>query len=118
MDLELLSPIFYRPSTAVSVSVSPDSHYDAVIVSSGNTSTFTATPSGGTAPYTYSWTLLSQSGDGTVSVDTPTASSTSLDYTGLVSTGQYVDYSFQCTVLDSFGATAYSIVSGSVNRVF
>lgn len=61
----------------------------------------TCTPSGGLAPYTYLWTVVS----GTVSITTPTAASTTFSKT--VTTPSVQEFAtVRCTVTDSAGSTA------------
>ena len=69
-----------------------------VVVTSNST---TCTPSGGAPGYTYSW---AQVGGDTMTIDSPTASSTT--FSKSVGNGAtFVGY-FVCTVTDSLGATA------------
>jgi hypothetical protein len=69
------------------------------------TNTVTATPSGGTGPYTYAWTLISH--DGPVN---PTATSAATAATAFTQTavgpGEIYSAVFRCTVTDSLAATA------------
>lgn len=60
----------------------------------------TITPTGGLAPYTYSWTRIS----GTVGTAN-SASSATTSFTGLVSTGGFEESTFRCTVTDALGTS-------------
>lgn len=65
----------------------------------------TVTPVGMTGPYTYSWTPLG----GQITVNSPTAATTTFTYTGvgIASTANQI---FVCQVTDSLSATAYASV--------
>lgn len=82
-------------------------------VADQTSSTVTVTPSGGTAPYTYVWSLDSQDGLATYSITTPTAATTSVEASG-IPLGSTVGCAISCHVTDSLGATA-SIGSVSAN---
>lgn len=58
-----------------------------------------ATPVGGTAPYIYSWSKVS---GGAITVDSPSASSTTFSVTGMAG-GENRNALFKCTVTDAFG---------------
>ena len=77
--------------------------------SSGSVTTGSAsvTVSGGIAPYTYAWSYIS--GNSSITITTPTGSSTTFSATvaGIPKQANY-----QCTVTDSLGHTA---VSGTIN---
>lgn len=66
------------------------------------TNSVTATPSGGTGPYTYAWSLLS--GDSAVSANSPTAATTS--FTAVVPKRDFREAFYRLTVTDSLSATA------------
>lgn len=74
-----------------------------------NTVGVTASGSGGTAPYSYSWVWVS--GDSAISANSPSSATTS--FAATVSTGDNFRASFRCTVMDAVGATA--TVNVSVN---
>lgn len=69
-------------------------------------STATATPTGGTAPYTYAWTKVS--GD-TMTATSPTSASTAFRLG--VGPGDVKTATYRCTVTDKNGLTAQDTVS-------
>lgn len=69
-------------------------------------STATATPTGGTAPYTYAWTKVS--GD-TMTVTNSTSASTA--FRTSVGPGDVKTATYRCTVTDKNGLTAQDSVS-------
>jgi hypothetical protein len=66
----------------------------------------TVTPSGGTAPYTYAWSITV----GTCTINSPTSASTRFTKTG-VNSGTEYDATAQCVVTDALGSTATVTVS-------
>lgn len=70
------------------------------------TTTVTATPSGGIAPYTYLWTITDPSTPNW-SVDFPTTATTSASCSFVVP-GGFETANIHCTVTDSIGTTAVS----------
>jgi hypothetical protein len=98
---------------SMTASASPTSLYQSTTFASGTTSSTTVTPSGGTAPYTYAWALLT--GD-TLTVNSPTAATTTFTATGLTS-GQSKSATYRCTVTDSAALTATVDVSITVERL-
>ena len=80
--------------------------------SSLTTSNATATPSGGTAPYTYAWTVPGGLG---VSANSPTSATSSFTATGLTP-GNVVSCDATITVTDSLGATATDTVHLNFER--
>lgn len=95
---------------SITVSVSP---YIVSKTRSGigtiTTPAATATPSGGTGPYTYAWSLMT--GD-TFTVDSPTASSTT--FTAFLGDGLNKNAIYKVIVTDSAAATGtgYVLVGG------
>jgi hypothetical protein len=100
---------------AVPVSVSLDTvtaygEYDNPVPGTGPfsqtvvTNAVNATASGGTAPYTYSWSR--QSGDSTITATTPTAAGTT--FQASVARNIAKNAVFAVLVLDSLGAPAFS----------
>lgn len=77
-------------------------------------STVTVTPSGGTGPYTYSWSHVS--GDSAVQVSSPTAATT--QFNANVGKNQTKAAVKRCTVQDSLGATASVDVSVSLAYIW
>jgi hypothetical protein len=84
-----------------SASASPSSLYTSTGTSSATTSSTTVTPTGGVAPYTYSWALYE--GD-TLTVTSPTSASTTFSLTG-ISEGETYYSTYRCTATDSTSGT-------------
>lgn len=109
-DTNNVSRLVYNPSGSVTLRVdvlppftSGFTHGTGVVT----TGAVTATGSGGTAPYTYAWTLLSHSAITPPTADSPTSAVTTFTQTGIApSTAE--DASWQCTVTDDNGNTANS----------
>lgn len=112
----MFSPTFFNPSSTLSVIGSPTSYDVGVATSLGNTAAFTMTPSGGVAPYTYSWTIDAIGGDGLLTVTSPSAASTVLHYSDLAYNGSSVSGTLTGVVTDGLGATAFVNISTSVTR--
>jgi hypothetical protein len=97
--------IFYATAPALSASADPS------IVSGGSFATGTATtnltvvtPTGGTAPYSYAWTLVSHTSGTNPTIGTPANNNTTFTQTGL-GTGANEEAVFRCTVTDSTPGT-------------
>lgn len=73
----------------------------------------TASPIGGTAPYTYAWTRIS--GDASISASVPTGVSTA--FSALVALETLVEAIFQVVVTDASGAAASATVNVSLYHV-
>jgi hypothetical protein len=86
---------------AMTATASPGSLYKSGIASTQTTASTTVTVTGGVSPYTHSWSKVS--GD-TLTVDSPTAATTTFTATGLVQ-GDSRDATYRCTVTDSTGGT-------------
>lgn len=65
---------------------------------------------------TYTWTSVIESGDGSIGIASPAASSTTVSYNGLSYNGATVNGTVTCTVVDSIGQTAFVNVSVSATR--
>ena len=72
-----------------------------------STPSIATTVTGGTAPFTYLWTVSNQTGSKTVIVNTPTAASTAFSIGGTVP-GDSGTCNAKCTVTATGGATAVS----------
>ena len=115
MDPVLLNSILYSAPSSLSVEISPLFLYEEVFTESGTTPTLLETTvTGGSGTITYAWTISSQSGAGTMSIDTPTTADTYIDYSGLYYTGADVSGIIRCTVTDGVGQTAYFNLSVSI----
>lgn len=112
----MLSPILYSTSASFTVSLSPVLVFDTVFASAGTTTGVTATPSGGFGTITYSWTILSQEGDGTLTINSPSSSTTTFTFSGLDFAGSEVSGTIKCTATDSLGRTAFSNIPVTVIR--
>jgi|SRR6185503_3138127 len=97
------------PSTPLSVVLDTTSIVtvegdDQTIIRGGSS---TATPSGGSAPYSYAWTR--ESGD---TLDVDGAATAIASFSVVPTPAQPVfDAIYRCTVTDNLGATAYALVS-------
>lgn len=87
-----------------SASPNPVSGYSFGVGTATTVST-TATPTGGTGPYTYAWTLIAHDGPVDPTAGTPTAATTTFTQTSIPSNFFY-SATFRCTVTDSLMATA------------
>lgn len=77
------------------------------------TTTVTATPSGGTAPYTYAWTFDSRD----AGVDDPTnPTSAGTQFTATGDPGTHWSAIARCTVTDDDGNTAYALCAVDLTR--
>jgi hypothetical protein len=84
----------------MTVSISPSELDTGSAVTPMTSATATATPSGGTGPYTYSWTRIS--GD-TFTINSSTAAATTM--TASVAPGHIKAGTYRCTVTDSTAGT-------------
>lgn len=104
-DTNSVSRVVFSTSAAFTASASPETvfGYDLGTGTATSNST-TVTPSGGTAPYTYLWTVADYTGGVAPEPDFPTLATTSFTQTGL-SPETYTFATFVCTVTDDDGAT-------------
>lgn len=72
----------------------------------------TATASGGTAPYTYAWTLENYTASVPPTANSPTAATTTFTQTSMDPGGIYTS-AFRITVTDANSVTAFNIVSAN-----
>jgi hypothetical protein len=68
---------------------------------------FTVTPSGGLAPYSYAWSVVSSDGLATYTINSPTLSTTTVTASSLLA-DQTSEVVIHCAVTDSLGASATS----------
>jgi hypothetical protein len=104
-------------TAALTVAIAPSPATGTVAYSGtpvAPTRTVTATPAGGTAPYTYSWTRADSGGTAFTPSSSTAAGPTFTIPTG--STAYNVTQSWRCTVHDSAGAVAQALVSITLKR--
>lgn len=70
----------------------------------------TLTPSGGTAPYTYSYSITTQPSYGLVSVDSPLSATTTFTHEG-VGAGEILTATATATVTDTLAQTATTTIA-------
>lgn len=99
--------------TTFTATVTPGSLYKRVTVSSATTSSATATPSLGTAPYTYAWAYVS--GDVTMTVTSASSASTTFARTGMVLHNSYTTV-WRATITDNTSATATADITVTIER--
>lgn len=104
-------------TAALSVSINPTSASGGANVSGSNPQTVNttnfsvATATGGTAPYTYAWTIVSGFA---MTVNSPTSNSTKFSAGPFNLDGQFRTATARCTVTDNVGATAYADIAVSL----
>jgi hypothetical protein len=92
----------------LTLAISPTSVH---ATNSSTTGTATATPSGGLGPFTYAWTLVSNSGVTGPQIASPTTAST--QFYGTPTDGSSGSCVFRCTVTDSLGSTATADITAT-----
>lgn len=93
--------IVYDSTGASTFSASPSAGLvTAQDVGTATTNTVTVTPSGGTAPYTYAWTLLESDGAVEPTATAPASATTAFVQTSM-SPGNIYSSEWRCTVTDS-----------------
>ncbi len=111
--IKLGTKVIFSITPDISVVLSLDSvGADAGGTGVATTVTVTATPSGGTAPYTYLWTLEDIVGSGSPTIDSTTTAATSFSITG-IATDEFCTATARCTAKDAdlFSASATCAVS-------
>ena len=111
-DTNNVARLFYNPSgsATLSVTVSPEgaSGFSAGTGTATTDVPVVATPTGGTAPYTYGWTILSYTSlAGPPTADSPTSNSTTFTQTG-IDPSTTVSAEVAADVEDDNGITAQS----------
>jgi hypothetical protein len=91
----------------ITVMVSPTSVTKTGVNASQTSASITVTPSGGLAPYTYACSFVSQDGNATYVINTPTLASTTVTASGL-GTDTPSTCSIHWVVTDSLGTSATS----------
>jgi hypothetical protein len=100
---------------AMTAEASPDNPFNTASTSTITTNSSTATPTGGTAPYTYLWQAATYN-EGAIAITTPTAATTTFRRTGCFSGDVYIG-DFFCTVTDALGVVAVTnIVNVTIAR--
>lgn len=109
-DTNNVPRLVYNPGGAATlrVDVTP-SIVSGSTVGTGTATTDAATGvgAGGTAPYTYAWTLLTHSGATPPTADTPSLATTTFTQTGIMP-HDALDATWKCTVTDANSNTADS----------
>lgn len=102
---------------ALTASASPADVSGTVSSSSAVTATTesaTASPGGGTSPFSYAWSVVSGAG---WTIGTPAAASTSFK-SPAINPGDYAEATFKCTVTDASGAIAETnIVTATATNI-
>jgi hypothetical protein len=116
-DLNGVPRLVFNPSGSATLAVTTDNdsvHGRSHGTGTATTSIVTATPTGGTAPYTYAWSLLSTDGTPDPDADNPTSAATSFTQTGM-NPDDYIASTWRVTVMDANGVTATADVSATFN---
>lgn len=100
---------------SLSLSVSPTSISRTGTASSITTGAITVTPSGGLAPYTYAWSIVSSDAGPTFSIGSPSYASTPVTASAITVLDTPYNCTIHCVVTDSLGVSA---TSSSVTATF
>lgn len=107
--------LVFTTGAALEVTASPELvagiAYGSGVVTTNAT---VATPAGGTAPYTYAWTVYTHSNVTPPSINSPTSATTTFTQVDVV---DYDDAEFICTVTDDLSATAEALVAAVFQNV-
>jgi hypothetical protein len=110
-DSNNVSRVIYSTAPDLSASAEPPDVFGIDYgTGTANSNETVVTASGGAAPYTYAWTVLSHTSATPPTVDSPTAAATTFTQTG-IGPSDYVSASFQCLVTDDNGTTAPVVVT-------
>jgi hypothetical protein len=103
---------FAQPYTGLTIT--PSEPGGSSSTSDTMTSRFaTATPTGGLAPFTYAWTLVSSTGLTGITINYPTSASTSVTATLTVPVGTTGYANLKCTATDALGTSKSATVTFS-----
>jgi hypothetical protein len=112
-DSNNVSRIVFSTGSPLEATASPENVFGFDIgTGTATTDLTTVTPTGGVAPYTYAWAVTTYSGGVAPEADSPTLANTTFTQTGL-SSGEYTNATFVCTVTDDDGATTEVPVGAS-----
>lgn len=100
---------FFAPFTALTVSPETIERF-AEVGTTLTTQAATATPTGGTPPYTYAWSRVS--GDTSISITSPTSASTT--FSRFVAAETTYSAVFQCVATDALGVSQTDTVTVSI----
>ena len=105
-DSNAVSRLVFSLASPLSLAITPGA-VGGLAYGSGTVTTdaATATPTGGVAPYTYAWTVVSHSNATPPAANSPASNISTFTQTAVVETDDAV---FRCTVTDDNGATAFA----------
>lgn len=107
---------FTAPVSGMTVTTSPAESFFRGGRTTAVSQNITATPSGGLAPYTYAWEVVSQVGSsGTVTIPLPTSATTTVRCT-FTEIGD-VNCVIRVTVTDSLGSSASADIDGNFSKL-
>ena len=114
-DSNNVSRLVFSTASTLTVSIAPQPvagyEFATGVVT---TDAAVATPSGGTAPYTYLWTLISYTNPTMPAINAATSASSDFTQTGVVT---YDEAVFRCTVTDALAFTAYDEVTAFFQNI-
>jgi hypothetical protein len=110
-DSNNVSRIVFSLAPDLSASASPETVYGAASLSTVTTGATVVTPVGGTAPYTYAWSLETYDGPVAPVANSPTSNTTTFTQSS-IAPGDSYSATWNCAVTDddgvTVGAAAYS----------
>jgi hypothetical protein len=115
IDLNGVDRIVFEPSGAssFSVSISPGAVHGVTHgTGTATTGTATVTPTGGTAPYTYAWSLLTYDAGTPPTATVPTGPATAFTQTG-IGAGEFYTSDWRVTVTDNLGLMTTADITAS-----
>lgn len=101
---------FSPPMTASASPSSISGSATSLLPTTVTTNATTVTPSGGTGPYTYAWSVAAYDAAVAPTFSTPTSATTAVSQSGVEDGGLY-GATVICTVTDAFGQTAIATVT-------